>query len=502
MQNTHKTAKALMFLLALPVLLCAHALQAQDANTNGFVKFSMSSHQNCAIRADGSAACSIYGPYDRFGVPSNFPDLIDIAAGSAHTCGLQRSGQISCWGDNELGQLNAPTGDQRFVSITASKYSFHSCGFTDDQQLVCWGLDTNGQSTPPNDGYGFIGVTLFYQSTCGVRTDGNVECWGDGLFNGAQVYEGSFAKLVNRRIEGGCGLLSSGEFLCLEQTRQYLPGQYSDVLSTGTHFCGLRTDGTLRCDPSPNQNRNVESPVASASANDRFIAIDNSSRRICALRTDGEILCFGTPENFSPPGNTQNPVPQPLGLNAIAYSNNELELNWQSVRGPFPVTVVGYDVYRNGELLTFTENGSSYIDSTVEPGVDYQYSILAVDGQDRRSEPSAEVSINTENRNGAASSSYVVPARPGEPSNLTSIAYGDGLVELSWARPTSGGVSGYEIRRNGSHYSYTRGVSFVDDGVAAGNCYHYEIVAVNDDGDIRGFASINQAVGESVSCLY
>ena len=81
----------------------------------------------------------------------------------------------------------------------------------------------------------------------------------------------------------------------------------------------------------------------------------------------------------------------PVGFSAIAYSDVSLELSWGQVRVPFPINIVGYEVFRNGELLAYTDNGSSYIDSTVQPGIDYRYSISAVDGQARSSDMSAEV---------------------------------------------------------------------------------------------------------------
>ena len=45
-----------------------------------------------------------------------------------------------------------------------------------------------------------------------------------------------------------------------------------------------------------------------------------------------------------------------------------------------------------------------------------------------------------------------------------------------------------------------RGVSFVDQSDDAGNCYHYNIIVVNDVGDIRGVSSIARVTGGASGC--
>jgi alpha-tubulin suppressor-like RCC1 family protein len=40
-------------------------------------------------------------------------DAIDVTVGRSHACVLHRSGQVSCWGSNSLGQLGAGLGTAR-----------------------------------------------------------------------------------------------------------------------------------------------------------------------------------------------------------------------------------------------------------------------------------------------------------------------------------------------------------------------------------------------------
>ena len=51
-----------------------------------------------------------------------------LSAGRHHSCVLNRSKAVVCWGDNEYGQSDAPEGD--FVDVSAA--SSHSCGLRTD----------------------------------------------------------------------------------------------------------------------------------------------------------------------------------------------------------------------------------------------------------------------------------------------------------------------------------------------------------------------------------
>ncbi len=72
---------------------------------------------SCMIRRDGSVACwgdnrhgqlGIGQPADRYETPvdiPNFGGIVDIAAGHAHTCAINRQGELYCWGRNDSGQV-------------------------------------------------------------------------------------------------------------------------------------------------------------------------------------------------------------------------------------------------------------------------------------------------------------------------------------------------------------------------------------------------------------
>ena len=59
-----------------------------------------------------------------------------IDAGDFHVCGAElEGGTIGCWGNNDAGQSDAPEGE--FTNVAAGSY--HSCGVRSDGTVECWG---------------------------------------------------------------------------------------------------------------------------------------------------------------------------------------------------------------------------------------------------------------------------------------------------------------------------------------------------------------------------
>src|SRR5262249_17148733 len=129
----------------------------------------------CALRQDNRLFC--WGKTDsgRLGLGSDLqqptvdsPAIVagtgwtQVGAGFRHTCGIA-GGTMSCWGDNNRGQLGqgteensfaatplaitfAATGDGAWQSVSAG--SFHTCGLRANSAtnlLYCWGYNFKGQ---------------------------------------------------------------------------------------------------------------------------------------------------------------------------------------------------------------------------------------------------------------------------------------------------------------------------------------------------------------------
>ena len=107
---------------------------------------------------------------------------MQIAAGFYHSCGLDVSGTVTCWGSDDQGQASPP--DLLFETIEAGGY--HNCGLTQAGEIACWGLDDSslydfGQVRNAPGGT-FVQVSAGGYHTCALDPDGLVHCWG---WNGA-----------------------------------------------------------------------------------------------------------------------------------------------------------------------------------------------------------------------------------------------------------------------------------------------------------------------------
>ena len=54
-----------------------------------------------------------------------------VSAGNFHTCAVRESGEVDCWGDDEV----PPAGT--FLSISVGW--FHGCGVRESGEIACWG---------------------------------------------------------------------------------------------------------------------------------------------------------------------------------------------------------------------------------------------------------------------------------------------------------------------------------------------------------------------------
>ncbi len=146
---------------------------------------------------------------------TSLSNVKQITAGHKHTCALKLNGEVYCWGDNEFYQLgdtahtsisyNALTpqiisGAWSFSSLsTGSGNGNHTCAIDSSGRLYCWGWNGrltggtqgNGQlgdgtdvnSNQPKLVLGLSGKTITAVSTgdfhtCAIDNQGKAYCWG------------------------------------------------------------------------------------------------------------------------------------------------------------------------------------------------------------------------------------------------------------------------------------------------------------------------------------
>ena len=225
-----------------------------------FQSIAVGAGHGCGILEDGSVSC--WG--DNIKGQSRPPKgaFFALVAGGQHTCGIKTNGRVACWGGptnrqgKRVNQANAP--DSEFQSLSAG--TDHTCGITVDGGIECWGSDEDGRSSPPWFGE-YKSVGTGYARACAVKTDGEAVCWGrSGLFKETEPPARRW-HAVAVGYQFACGILAAptpGEIECwgfmAARSRKgkledlVLPkGPFVQLISGGSHFCGLRVDGSVAC---------------------------------------------------------------------------------------------------------------------------------------------------------------------------------------------------------------------------------------------------------------
>lgn len=244
-----------------------------------------------APTASGSLAVTV-------GDPTAADDAGPVSAGAQHGCLVRDSGELRCWGSNEHGQLGtgpkgavvtspavvAPGTTWRQVSAGGGT----TCGVRTDRSLWCWGLNHKGQvgdgtttdrlaPTRVGTATDWDTVSADWFNTCATTTSGRAFCWGDN--SAGQVGDGTETRrLVPTPVAGTAG--------------------WRSVQTGGWHTCGVRQDGTAACwgrndfgELGTGTTRKALVPAAVAGRDWRGIEVSWAGS--CGLRSNGAVACWG-----------------------------------------------------------------------------------------------------------------------------------------------------------------------------------------------------------------
>ena len=174
---------------------------------------SAGANHTCAVLNDWSLRCWGANDNGQLGVgttaSSNSPspvtaggDVVAVSAGGYHTCALLADSNMKCWGGNSNGQLgNGGTNQQNDASsavyslsgVTSIRAgSDHTCAIDSSRALHCWGSSSEGQVgdgstsnqvTSPStidlgQSLGALSVSAGGSFTCVVATNDLPRCWG------------------------------------------------------------------------------------------------------------------------------------------------------------------------------------------------------------------------------------------------------------------------------------------------------------------------------------
>ena len=211
---------------------------------------------------------AVPGPADAAPQPeSALAGVVQVTTGGSHACALLDTGQVRCWGADNVGQLGdggktagpvrsepvtvlGVTGVRPLSGVTQiSAGQFHTCAALQTTRTVCWGINVDGQL---GDGSTILGrsrpvfvrnldttdpqldivqVDAASSHTCAVLTNGQARCWGDNTFGQLANPVASFP--YPRVVRNGKG---TGPLMGVEQ-----------ISTARDHTCAVVGGGQLRC---------------------------------------------------------------------------------------------------------------------------------------------------------------------------------------------------------------------------------------------------------------
>jgi len=163
----------------------------------------------------------------------------------------------------------------------------------------------------------------------------------------------------------------------------------------------------LPSDPASEPDQEIaEEPIDDETADEEAVIIDDETT------TDEETVVELESEPPTSPGEVLS----------IEYSGYDVELFW--TRSTDDGWVMGYDIYRNGVLMSPMLDALSFYDDTVQPDTEYTYEVIAVDDHGINSEPvSLALTTPAERSSDALPSNFAV-LRGGDSASWE---IGDGL---------------------------------------------------------------------------
>lgn len=205
--------------------------------------------------------------------PFQFPPVLaEVALGQTHTCALKSGGKMSCWGFNMDGELGTgvPASnswtpvvvpmDRPFASVAAG--SSHTCGLDRSGIAFCWGSVAGGRSPVAAGGaVRFEQLTAGSGFTCGLDAAGEAHCWVAAGHTPTRVAAGMAFKQVAAGGGAKCAITTAGAAYCWGSgplghetvTSSAVPvavsgGHVFKKVDVGNgHACGLAADGSAWC---------------------------------------------------------------------------------------------------------------------------------------------------------------------------------------------------------------------------------------------------------------
>jgi hypothetical protein len=317
----------------------------------------------CTITGAGDMYCSGLNDFGQLGnndtTDQSVPTLVvgshswaKVITDVDNVCGLTTSGDIYCWGYANLGDNNGWV-EVHVPTLVPAAWKWSTFTFTDEGvcavrsvsgAMYCWGEDYEGELgtgvasttvdtiSPVTGGHAWKAVDSSAYSTCGIKSDDTLWCWGDnsegalgkitastanptqvnawtwksvtggfGTVCGIRSNDAAYCWGSNSRGEGGDG---SGDFDQLDTPTLVTNGYSWTSLTAGDgSTCGIRNNGSAYCWGTNVYGQlgnnlatgNTDTPQLVAGSHTwTFISIESGA---CGIDVSSDLYCWG--ENFN-----------------------------------------------------------------------------------------------------------------------------------------------------------------------------------------------------------
>ncbi len=225
------------------------------------------------------------------------PGFVSVSAGWGYSCGLHNDGRVECWRwrdgseprDWEIEQggwsVYPEVGRQpqgSFASVSAGRE--YACGLRPDGQAECWGPNPAALNPPHGE---FSAVSAGIEHACAIRrADGKAECWGtSGRRRGAANPPLGEFTAITTGADSACGLRPDGQAECWG--RRFEGASLQGPFTSPPMVVLLRT--LLRTRRLRFEGASPQGPFTAVSA--------GAGADFCGLRPDRTVECWGERTN-------------------------------------------------------------------------------------------------------------------------------------------------------------------------------------------------------------
>lgn len=141
-----------------------------------------------------------------------------------------------------------------------------------------------------------------------------------------------------------------------------------------------------------NATNYIDTKLSPATRYEYSVVAFDKARNYSTLSARAAATTSSTSSSSGAPPNDNSGTPSPPdGLRAEVLSSNSIKLSWDAPDG----SISGYNVYKDGQYHTTVKGRTDYTDSSLSPGSEYRWQVVAFSGQ-RFSPKSGEVRTKTD----------------------------------------------------------------------------------------------------------